>query len=396
MLIKAETIDVQAKDPPAALQPIDPQHDLMAGVEVAGAARAFEFHDDWALTVTATQYKLEEVKRTSLEQSVVRMVVTRAEQVSVQALYRIRSVRQRLEVQLPPGAKFDTEPARINGRPVMLQRGDAADRYLVPLVDSSDEEPFVLELRYTVPADAGRLDLPEFPDPEDPAVQKVYLCAYLPEEWALLGTVGSWTEEFTWRPDASLNWWRPVARPGAGALIRELCQGVELTGDPAGTFQTDGQLYVFSTLRPADPPEGSLTMNTVNEVALSAIVFFVVILGGVLLLPAARSRRALAVGLLIVALVLCGVFLPTFAIQILDGVLASAIFIVLIVWAMWYFARTLPRAVAERRATRAAMPRPAQLPAEARPPTPAEPPAEGPSSEEARRPEGEEGGQTDA
>ncbi len=396
VLAKAETIDVQQKGELTVLQPIDPQHDLMA--KVAGAARAFEFHEDWALTVIATQYKLEEVKRTSLEQSVVRMVVTRADQVSVQALYRIRSARQRLEVQLPPEAEFDTEPARINGRPVVLQGGDTTDRYLVPLVDSSADEPFVLELRYMVPGDAGQLDLPQFP--EEPAVSKVYLCAYLPDEWALLGTSGAWTEEFTWWLDPSLNW-KPAARTGTQRLIGQLCQGVGLTGDPAGSFQTDGQLYVFSTLRPADPPDGSLRMTVVNELALNAIVFLAVILGGLLLLPAGSSRRALAIGLLIVALVLCGVFLPTFSLQILDGVLGSAIFIVLVVWVVWYFVRTRPRVVAQRRAAQAAAPPPVQRPAEARPPsppqpTPAEPPAEGASSEDRPRSDSEEGGETNA
>jgi len=397
VLAKAETIDVQEKGQPTVLQPIDPQHDLIAPAGTipgwSGAARAFEFHDDWALTVIATQYKLEEVKRTSLEQSVVRMVVTRADQVSVQALYHIRSARQRLQVKLPAEAEFDTEPARINGRPVVLQGGDTADGYLVPLVDSSADVPFVLELRYMVPGDAGQLDLPQFP--EEPAVQKVYLCVYLPEEKALLGTLGPWTEEFTWRLDPALRW-KPFARQDAARLIGQLCQGVKLTGNPAETFPTDGQLYVFSTLRPADPPDGSLQMKVFREIALSAIVFLAVILGGLLLLPAGLSRRALAVGALIVALVLCGVFLPTLSLRILNGVLASAVFLVLVVWVVWYFARTRPQAVAQPpRGYPAAAPGgypatppPVQEPAAARPPTPQPPPRE------QARPNSEEGGAT--
>jgi len=57
-------------------------------------ARAFEFHEDWSLTVTATRYEMEEVKRTSIDRAVVRMVVTRSNETSVQALYRMRSARQ--------------------------------------------------------------------------------------------------------------------------------------------------------------------------------------------------------------------------------------------------------------------------------------------------------------
>ncbi|MBE3134066.1 MAG: hypothetical protein IMZ55_11370, partial [Acidobacteria bacterium] len=82
VLAKAETIDVQrakGEDKVKGLRPIDPQHDLMSGAAVPGAARAFEFHEDWALTVTATMYKLEEIKHTSIERAFVRMVATRSD-----------------------------------------------------------------------------------------------------------------------------------------------------------------------------------------------------------------------------------------------------------------------------------------------------------------------------
>ena len=64
----------------------------------------------------ATRYKLEEVKHASIERAVVRMVVTPADQVSVQALYRMRSGQQRLELALPDDVQFDTDPLRIDGR----------------------------------------------------------------------------------------------------------------------------------------------------------------------------------------------------------------------------------------------------------------------------------------
>jgi len=118
VLTKAETIDVRETGEPQGLRPIDPQHDLMPGASVSGAARAFEFHNDWALDITATRYKLEEIKRTSIERALVRMVITRSDQISVQALYRMRSARQRLAVQLPDGVEFDNDPLRINGRAV--------------------------------------------------------------------------------------------------------------------------------------------------------------------------------------------------------------------------------------------------------------------------------------
>jgi hypothetical protein len=76
VLTKAETIDVQEVGEPTGIRPIDPQHDLMPGANIANAARAFEFHRDWQLQVNATRYKLEEVKGTSIERAVIQMVVT--------------------------------------------------------------------------------------------------------------------------------------------------------------------------------------------------------------------------------------------------------------------------------------------------------------------------------
>ncbi len=170
VLVKSETIDVHESGEPKSLRPIDPQHDLMS--PVASAARAFEFHDDWTLSITATRYQLEEIKRTSIERAVVRMVVTPAKIISVQALYRLRSARQRLAVHLPEGAAFDTQPLRINGHPVALEKG-RQNEYFVPLVATTADMPFVLELRYTLEGDGSQLDLPDFP--QEPAVVKAYL-----------------------------------------------------------------------------------------------------------------------------------------------------------------------------------------------------------------------------
>jgi len=355
VLAKAETIDIHEKDgrgEAETLRPIDPQRDLMA--PVAGGARAFEFHENWSLSMTVTQYELEEIKHTSIERAVVRTVVTPAGELSVQALYRMRSARQRLELELPADVGFDTEPLRINGRPVTLEHGEKGE-YFIPLLESPGtlslaEKPFLLELRYTIPAGkhavASRLELPNFQ--QEPAAGKVYLCVYLPHEDALLGSTGPWSEEFNWRLDPKLNW-MPVPRAGESSLISWVTEGISQTSNPLDSFQTDGRLYVFSTLRPAPPPAGALRMRTVDQTWLGAIVFAIVILGGVLLLPFGTSARATAVGLLIVALVLCGVFLPTFALQVLDGVLASALFVVFVLWIVWFFVKTWPTLQWEKR-----------------------------------------------
>jgi hypothetical protein len=317
-LAKSETIDVFESGEPKALRPIDPQHDLMT--PVAAAARAFEFHDDWKLKVTATRYQLEEVKRTSIERAVVRMVVTPAKMVSVQALYRMRSVQQRLAVALPEGATFDSQPLRINGRSVMLEKG-RENEFFIPLVGTNADRPFVLELRYTLPGDGSRLDLPTFP--QEPAVVKAYLCVYLPETTVLLGIRGPWHEEKE-IADAPIPWVQESVTVEAGS------------GDH---FQRDGHQFIYSTLSPSQGIDGALQMTTCSRVLFDGVVFAGTILLGLLLLPARLPLRVLVVGLAIIALVLSGTFMPTFASRVLGGSLTPAVFIVAILWAIGFAMR---------------------------------------------------------
>jgi len=358
VLAKAETIDVQESTEPdkvAGLRPIDPQQDLMSGMTVPGAARAFEFHEDWALAVVATMYKLEEVKRTSVERALVRMVITRSDVVPVQALYRMRSARQRLLVKLPPNTSFDAEPLRLTtmdregpraGQPVTrsisLERGDQeGSTFYVPLLGTNPDEPFLLELRYTVSGGGLVLDCPTFP--EEPAVQKVYLSVYMPEEKDYLGSRGPWSDELVWRlmGDGSL---KPRATWAEADLIQKwLLEGWPRLPGLEENFPTDGTHYLFSALRPAAPPEGSLRLTAVRGTYL-AIGLFVVIVGlGVALAFTRAAVRLLAIGAGIVLLVLAAVFLPTFARQIAGGSMAAAVFVVLVLWALWYLLVTRPR-----------------------------------------------------
>ena len=258
---KAETLDIRAAAGFDGLRPIDPQHDLMPGVSVADAARAFEFHDVWKLSVAATRYELEEVKRTSIERALVRMVVTRSDRVSVQALYRIRSAVQRLSIALPAECEFDNDPLFINGEPKSLEKGDK-NQLFIPLVNQNPETPFVLELRYTVPGDHRQLDLPAFPGQErlqtEPAIQKVELSVYLPKEMALLHSKGPWTnKQGDWY--SKLNR-LPGHRAGDEHLLDWVTERVNMKSQHAATFAIDGRLYSFTAMRPDPPPEGSLQL----------------------------------------------------------------------------------------------------------------------------------------
>ncbi|MBC8872162.1 MAG: hypothetical protein H8E44_22245 [Planctomycetes bacterium] len=388
VIAKAETLDVRVSGDAVGLRPIDPQHDLMSDVaKVEDAARAFEFHDDWELAITATRYELIEVKRTSIERAVVRMEVTRSGEISVQALYRMRSALQRLDIVLPKDVDFDTSPLSINGRSFSLERGDQGkNEFYIPLASQNSEDPFLIELRYTMKGDHRRLDLPEFPS--KPAVQKVYLCAYIPRELALLGATGPWTDEMEWRWYEALGS-RPYPHRDDSELIEWVVEDLPLDNPPE-EFVTDGRLYTFSTLAPGAPPKGSLRLVAAKEIVLHGSVFAVVVILGLLLIFQPLSHKFAAVALLVALLLAAGVFLPTFSRQIMDGALFSAVAIVAAVWLIWHVIKAWPHVIAalSRRRPAAASSTSEEPPAEAT----AEPesPAESPPSPEAEdAPEGE-------
>jgi hypothetical protein len=245
VLSKVETIDLYESETMEGVRPIDPQHDIAGGDTFDDAARAFEFHDDWKLAVVATRYQLEEVKRTSIERALLQAVVTRAETISVQALYRIRSVRQRLILEMPEGAEFQTEP-KINGLDVPLESepSDGKARYLIPLTQTEPDTPLLLELRYHQPTERGTIGYPTFP--LEPAIQQVFMAVYLPEERALLHFGGPWSRHFQ-------QWLRgsELAVENDPTVDDRLHWVTELPDQQARGFVTDfpvdGRPYLFSS-----------------------------------------------------------------------------------------------------------------------------------------------------
>ena len=384
VLTKADTIDLRVSGD-SGLRSIDPQFELMPEADLPGAVRAYEFHGDWSLSVAATRYELEEIKRASIERALLRMVVTRADKIAVQALYQMRSVQQRVAVRLPKEAEFDAEP-RIDGSPVPLEiEPTRQDEYLIPLIDRESRESFLLELRYTVPCEGSflRFDRPVFPlastadqtatsqeqtegdgadattAEDEPAMQEMYLCVYLPDELDLLKKEGPWTEQFSLGQDYEPSDW-------------ELLNWVSPDLDLNESFPIDGRLYVFSALRPEAPPDGSLYLATCDSNWLSTCVLGGVALIGLVLLPLGIGKRVFVIGLLAIGLVVCGVFNPILVQQICNGAMQAAVAVVLIVWLIWYFVWTRPRTVAGRRSTDGDQPPPGtpQDPVPAPPPGP--------------------------
>jgi hypothetical protein len=258
------------------------------------------------------------------------MVLTPAGEIAVQAIYRVRSVRPRLAVQLPEDAVTDSNPVHINGLPRDFQKGDGQAR-VIPLVNTNADEPFVLEIRYTVP---GRQTLPLPAFPEDTAVQKVYLCAFVPPTQDVVRTAGSWAENFQWRWGDKQRW-MPVNDESHERKVEWVCEGNNAALGTAATFPCDGAPLIFSTLRP-DAQTG-VRLWTLDHQTMSLGVFCVVVLFGVVLAIAAWLRRAIAVALLvasIVAVVLLGLFWPTFSLHVLGWPLFWAVAIVLLFWAV--------------------------------------------------------------
>ncbi len=336
VLTKAESLDIHPSGPATGLRPIDPQHDLMAGSSVSDAARAFEFHDDWSLEVTAKRYDLEDIKRTSIERALLRMVVTRSNRISVQALYRMRSVTQGLAVQLPAGAEFDADPLRINGQAQPLKQGEDGTLF-IPISETSDEA-FLLELRYTVAGNHRRLDLPVFPAQQpvqsEPAVQKVFVAVYLPADLVRLGSFGPWTPHRT-----------PTVFPTAtvehdGDLLSWVSEGIKPKNKNFQNFPTNGQLHTYTTLRPAPPPDGSLRLVAFSKRWLDAILFGGLGLLGVALVRRSAQMKVIALLGVLLALIVAGVFVPTFASQLLRPELMLALGAAVIIWIAVGVART--------------------------------------------------------
>ncbi|MDA7913385.1 hypothetical protein N9B37_00960, partial [bacterium] len=324
VLTKSETIDIQPNLDANGLRPIDPQTDLAQGVSVENAAMAFEFVDDWSLNLTATRFELQELKRTSISRAVVRAVALRQNELSVQCLYKIRSVGQRISIQMPAGfdaaTSFDDQPIRVNGQRVTPESG-GKDLIYVPLTGLNSDEPFLLEIRYTIPGDPNQIDLPLFVD--EPAVQKVYLCVYLPFERALLHRSGDWTDVAV---DEHTNSIAGLLSSGsANSIASRVFQtrteyveqylnwvqsGINFDSSASQKFEVDGRPYVFSALRPNPAPAGSLHLRTINLTVLNVIVFGAIAILGLMLARTRFTTQITGAMFVTAALVAVGVFFP--------------------------------------------------------------------------------------
>ena len=349
---KAETIDVEGT--PKNLRPIDPQLDLVDAGALPAAARAYEFHDDnWLLTLLATRYELDDVKRTSIDRALVRVIATRGGKLSVQAIYRLRSAQQRVQFQLPASADtataFDAQPLHINGQPMPLERD--GDVFYAPLTSRRPDEPLLLELRYTMPGSAADVELPKFTDQPQPAVQKVFQTVYVPQEKVVVGTSGPWNDEMPWHPPPFLIALGVVPPAESTSqtdvrLISWVTERVPLSSSPADRFQVDGVARTFSTLRPPEDEAGALHVSVWNRSTFQGVVFVLILAAGAFLTMRPATDRIAALGLLFAVVFLAAVFQPSLAGALLEGPLISATALVLLIWFVRYIVWLVQRAAA--------------------------------------------------
>ncbi len=333
VLAKNETLDIEPLGTPQGLRPIDPDQDVFPTAKIEKAAWALEFHDNWTLNLSATRYQMEEVKRTSIERALVRTIITRGGQLGVQALYRIRSARQRLTIKLPSDSEYDANPLRINGSPVPLERGNPNELF-VPLVGQNAEQPFVLDLRYTHKGNQQKLEMPEFP--EDPAAQKVYYSVFLPKELVLIDYRGNWTDEWTWSNQGFKR--VPLANQTDSALESWVTDQIPISSSPP--FQHDGTSWLFSTLKPQVGVNGTLALQVVDERIFAAIIFAALIAIGLIWLVRPVVEKLVVVALIVGAIIACGIFLPTLAHQLLNISTYAAMAVVGLLWTALHTGRS--------------------------------------------------------
>jgi hypothetical protein len=336
LLDKAQGIDVQPEQS-EGVRFIDPRHDLMAGLQAGGASVAFEFHGDWQLQARASRYEPQDVKVTSIERGLVRMVLTRGGVTSVQAVYKLSTMRQRLVLDLPEGASFDTQHLWLNGRSASLERGQGGTR-LVPLQGLPQGKPFLLELRYTVPG--GQVLMPPS-FPEEPAVQKIYLSVHAPSEMAYLGHRGEWHPEFSWTFGDGGGLCPRGSRTDSNCMSW-VCEGLSVDQQQLMNFATDGFHLLYSTLRPEPGDAGALRIVLMRTWQVRAILVLVILIVGALLIRASLAAKVAGAVGVFVAWVLVMMVLPSFGKSLLGNMALGATLVVGAVWFLWYVVALKP------------------------------------------------------
>jgi hypothetical protein len=389
VLAKAETIDLHIREETSGLEPIDAQHELTLEADATDGARAFRYHGPWNLAITAVRYELAEIRHTSVERALIRAVVHRSTDnsqngMTVQALYRIKAAagKQRLPISLPSGARITK--SQINNAPILLETENAAEGslYYVPLVGLDPQMPFVLEIQYSLSRndeesgggghDSGqgdgdgsgpgngsgggsgtgggaakasddglRIEYPTFP--AEPAVQEVYLGAYLPETWDVLNFDGPWTRRFDWTYDEFEGRYDPEPRISDYDLLTWIAEDTPVYDvSDWNNFPTDGRpVYLFSAIDPGEPSKDALQLTVVNRTILKSVTLIICAVLGLMLLAFKWIYRLGALVLIGLAGIAVYTFHPVLIMHIGQRTLLMGILIITVLWAATFIFKLL-------------------------------------------------------
>lgn len=335
---RSELFDVQVGEETQGLRAIDPSTELFSGRKQDDVAAALEYVGPWKLSLQVSRYELYDLKRSSVPRSLIRAVWLRNQQLSVQAIYRVNSVNQRLTIQMPPGFDpaqgFDSTPVRLDGQSVAIERGQG-NSIVIPLGNRDRDQQWLLELRYTMPVSAasmmgGAIPVPTFDD--GCAVQKTRMIVYLPHDWAPLNFGGPWSDDAA--GEGSPVWTRVTRSQRAEAERLEWIVTPAVPVAALSDFETDGFPFHFSGLAPPAGEAGALQVTLLNVWLYRGLVVGVVLLLGLALLRSTWSLRLAAVAAGVGLWLTAGVLWP-FAIKQLDyNSLGATTFLVVGMWVL--------------------------------------------------------------
>ncbi|MDR2172150.1 MAG: hypothetical protein LBP59_18550 [Planctomycetaceae bacterium] len=339
IISKSESVDLGESDKSNGLKPIDPQGDIETKDRIQDAVAAFEFYDKWTLELIATRYKLEEVKRTSIEKGIIRanlFISKKGAGVSAQALLKIRSVQQRLEMTLDQSAKISE--IRINNRRVPLEAESTA-KYMIPLTSVTPDTPFLLDVRYTTePPSKNKIFIPTFPANNNAAtaagaaadktsgaaIQKADLSVFVPDNYCIIGYNGNWTKEFSYEKNANYKN-NIVTSNSVQNEVRKLCEEFNI---PHDDFQVAGNEYPFTAIHPDD--DTSLKFNIIGT-NFGSIIFILMILYGILTIKITFIKWIQITLAIIIVCIFAGFITTTFTeyLSTLSAIYWGAIIIVI-------------------------------------------------------------------
>lgn len=351
-LHKREGIDLDNIKTMEGLRAIDARYDLFPDVsgrsagnelpDVKLASSAFEFQGDWRLNLDATRFALQSISTTSIERAYIQATLTRSQQIAVSASYRMKNARQRVSLQLPVDAEFNSQPLRINGVAASLEKG-ADGVYFIPMSNLDATKGSLVEVSYLVNGKPNSIPLPTFPD--EPSIQKVYLEVVMPKEWVLLSTNRRWNEEFEWKTG---DQWHFVPENSWNDLA--LKQWVaEETPANAQAIATDArmrgseQTFLFSSIRPGKDQDQTFTIKTIDNRWLAGLVLGGFTLLALVMRKSTATSKFTAVAIVISIALAIGFFAPLLSRQLLNYPSLIGAIIAGLLWSGQLLTSVVPR-----------------------------------------------------